>query len=121
VAQVIDLASNLMHRTMMMMPYAMGLRRAEMCHLKVTDIDSDRMVIHVRQGKLLNARVSTNHPSRLCEPAHNVELRSNSDTSPHDAPPKIQNKPVLILATEFRGSRNVAPRTCNSSLASGNY
>ena len=36
---------------MLMMLYATGLRRAEMCHLKVTDIDSTRMVIHVRQGK----------------------------------------------------------------------
>jgi site-specific recombinase XerD len=51
VARLIDSASNLMHRTMMMMLYATGLRRAEMCHLKVTDIDSKRMVIHVRQGK----------------------------------------------------------------------
>jgi site-specific recombinase XerD len=51
VAQLIDSASNLMHRTMMMMLYATGLRRAEMCHLKVADIDSMRMVIHVRQGK----------------------------------------------------------------------
>ena len=51
VARLIDSASNLMHRTMMMMLYATGLRRAEMCHLKVSDIDSERMVIHVRQGK----------------------------------------------------------------------
>jgi site-specific recombinase XerD len=51
VAQLIDSAGNLMHRTMMMMLYATGLRRAEMCHLKVSDIDSKRMVIHVRQGK----------------------------------------------------------------------
>ena len=51
VARLIECASNLMHRTMMMMLYATGLRRAEMCHLKVSDIDSKRMVIHVRQGK----------------------------------------------------------------------
>ena len=51
VARLIDSAGNLMHRTMMMMLYATGLRRAEMCHLKVADIDSDRMVIHVHQGK----------------------------------------------------------------------
>ncbi len=51
VARLIDSASNLMHRTMLMMLYATGLRRAEMCHLKVSDIDSNRMVIHVRQGK----------------------------------------------------------------------
>ena len=43
--------SNLMHRTMLMMLYSTGMRRAELCHLKVCDIDSERMVIHVRQGK----------------------------------------------------------------------
>ena len=42
---------NLMHRTMLMLLYATGLRRAELCRLKVCDIDSERMVIHVRQGK----------------------------------------------------------------------
>jgi integrase len=31
--------------------YSTGLRRAELCSLKVGDIDSQRMVIHVRQGK----------------------------------------------------------------------
>jgi integrase/recombinase XerD len=51
VARLIDLSSNLMHRTMLMMLYATGLRRAEMCHLKVSDIDSPRMIIHVREGK----------------------------------------------------------------------
>ena len=51
VARLIDSAQNLMHRTMLMTLYATGLRRAELCHLKVTDIDSERMVIHVHQGK----------------------------------------------------------------------
>jgi integrase len=36
---------------MLMMLYATGLRRAEMCQLRVSDVDSKRMVIHVRQGK----------------------------------------------------------------------
>ena len=31
--------------------YGTGLRREELCRLKVTDVDSRRMVIHVRQGK----------------------------------------------------------------------
>jgi len=51
VTRLIASARNLMHRTMLMMLYATGLRRAELCHLKVSDIDSQRMVIHVRQGK----------------------------------------------------------------------
>jgi site-specific recombinase XerD len=31
--------------------YSTGLRRAELCALKVADIDSERMLIHVRYGK----------------------------------------------------------------------
>jgi site-specific recombinase XerD len=31
--------------------YATGLRRAELAHLKVSDIDSERMVVHVKGGK----------------------------------------------------------------------
>jgi integrase len=31
--------------------YATGIRRAELTGLKVTDVDSKRMVIHIRGGK----------------------------------------------------------------------
>jgi integrase/recombinase XerD len=31
--------------------YATGLRRAELCRLRVTDVDSERMMIHVHKGK----------------------------------------------------------------------
>ena len=51
IERLIDGAKNLMHRAMMMTLYATGLRRAELCQLKVADIDSERMIIHVRQGK----------------------------------------------------------------------
>ena len=40
-----------MHRTMLMLLYATGLRRAELFHLKVGDIDGERLGIHVHQGK----------------------------------------------------------------------
>src|ERR1700719_1995927 len=49
--RLIDSASNLFHRAMLMTLYSTGMRRAELCHLKVEDIDSDRMLIHIRQGK----------------------------------------------------------------------
>jgi integrase/recombinase XerD len=51
VTRLIDAASNLMHRTILMTLYSTGLRRAELCALNVADIDSERMVIHVRHGK----------------------------------------------------------------------
>jgi site-specific recombinase XerD len=40
-----------MHRTLLMTLYATGLRRAELARLKVTDVDSRRMVVHVQGGK----------------------------------------------------------------------
>jgi site-specific recombinase XerD len=51
VTRMIEAAPNLMHRTMLMVLYATGIRRAEASLLKVSDVDSERMVIHVRQGK----------------------------------------------------------------------
>jgi integrase/recombinase XerD len=40
VAQLIDSADNLMHRAMLMTLYATGVRRDELCHLRVADIVS---------------------------------------------------------------------------------
>jgi integrase/recombinase XerD len=51
VGRLIDSASNLSHRTMLMTLYSTGVRRAELCRLKVSDIDSERMVIHIHRGK----------------------------------------------------------------------
>jgi integrase/recombinase XerD len=39
------------HRVVFTVMYATGLRTSEACRLKVKDVDSDRMVIHVREGK----------------------------------------------------------------------
>jgi len=51
VARLIDSAQSLMHRAMLMTLYGTGVRRAELCQLKVADVDSKRMVIRVRDGK----------------------------------------------------------------------
>jgi len=50
-ARLIESASNLFHRAMLMTLYATGMRRAELCQLKVEDLDGERMIIHIRQGK----------------------------------------------------------------------
>ena len=51
VAQLIDAARTPYHRTLLMTLYATGTRRAELTHLKASDIDSQRMVIHIQRGK----------------------------------------------------------------------
>jgi integrase/recombinase XerD len=51
VAAVFEATPNFKHRTILMTIYAGGLRVAEVTHLLVSDIDSQRQVISVRQGK----------------------------------------------------------------------
>jgi len=48
---LLDATVNLKHRALLATMYATGLRCAEVQQLKVTDIDSQRMVVHVREGK----------------------------------------------------------------------
>jgi integrase/recombinase XerD len=51
VAQLIDAAASPHQRILLMTLYATGVRNAELTRLKVSDIDSQRMVIHVQGGK----------------------------------------------------------------------
>jgi len=51
VARLIDGTSNLRHRTILMTLYSTGMRRSELCHLRPEDIDKERMVVRIRQGK----------------------------------------------------------------------
>jgi integrase/recombinase XerD len=51
VARLIDAADTPFHRTLLITLYATGLRCAELTRLKVSDVDSKRMVIRVQGGK----------------------------------------------------------------------
>ncbi len=51
VARLIDAAGTLYRRALLMTLYGTGMRRAELTRLKVSDIDSQRMMIRVDQGK----------------------------------------------------------------------
>ena len=51
VAQLIDAAGNLQARAILMLLYSTGVRRSELVRLRVEDIDSKRMIVHIRQGK----------------------------------------------------------------------
>jgi integrase/recombinase XerD len=51
VAQVLGAAKPGRERVLLMTAYACGLRISELLNLQVTDIDSVRMVVNVRQGK----------------------------------------------------------------------
>jgi integrase/recombinase XerD len=51
VARLIEASRSLFQRTLLMVLYGTGMRRAEIAQLKIGDIDSQRMVIHVVNGK----------------------------------------------------------------------
>ena len=51
VASILERTTNLKHWTLIATLYATGLRVSEVRLLKVSDIDSQRMLIHVQQGK----------------------------------------------------------------------
>ncbi len=51
VAQLIHAARTPCERILLMTLYATGVRRSELTHLKISDIDSQRMVVHIRGGK----------------------------------------------------------------------
>ena len=51
VRRVLEAATHLKYKTALSIAYGAGLRASEVTHLKVNDIDSQRMLIHVEQGK----------------------------------------------------------------------
>ena len=51
VGRLIDAAGNLQQRALLMVLYGTGMRRAEVARLKVSDVDSRRMIIRVECGK----------------------------------------------------------------------
>jgi site-specific recombinase XerD len=48
---IFSATENLKHRALLMTIYSAGLRVSEVVHLKVSDLDSQRMVMRVQQGK----------------------------------------------------------------------
>ena len=51
VSRLLASTTNIKHKAALSLTYATGLRSSEVVSLKLTDIDSDRMVIRVEEGK----------------------------------------------------------------------
>jgi site-specific recombinase XerD len=49
--RLIDATTNLKHKTLLALIYSAGLRISEAINMKITDIDSQRMLIHVKNAK----------------------------------------------------------------------
>ena len=62
---LVESPRNLKHRAMLYLMYSTGIRRNELLSLKVSDIDSTRMVVNIRQGKGKKDRQVILHPKVL--------------------------------------------------------
>jgi site-specific recombinase XerD len=51
VSKLFEVVTNLKHRAILMTAYAGGLRVSEVTHLRVSDVDGQRMMLRVEQGK----------------------------------------------------------------------
>jgi site-specific recombinase XerD len=51
VTRLLDAAGSLRNKAALSVAYGSGLRASEVCHLKITDIDSERMILRVEDGK----------------------------------------------------------------------
>lgn len=65
VERMISSLVNLKHRTIIVLMYSAGLRRSELINLKPKDIDSERMRVHIRQGKGKKDRYTLLSPACL--------------------------------------------------------
>ena len=65
VGRILEAATDLRHKTLLMTTYAAGLRVSELCRLRVKDIDSDRNGIRVEQGKGAKDRYTLLSPHLL--------------------------------------------------------
>lgn len=87
--------TNLKHLAILLTGYSAGLRVSEIAHLAVRDIDSDRMVIHVRLGKGRKDRIVPLSPTLL--PVLRDHWRAH--------------RPPDFLFTGCRESRPISPVT----------
>jgi site-specific recombinase XerD len=65
VARLLASLSNPKHRAALAVAYGAGLRASEVVHLKIADIDSERMIVRVEQGKGQRDRYAMLSPSLL--------------------------------------------------------
>src|SRR3978361_1660368 len=107
VARLLAATTCLKHRAALAVAYGAGLRVAEVAALKVTDIDSQRMLIRVEQGKggrSRNALLS----AALLSPAH----------PPHKPIGTRQLPRVVVEAARDAGiAKRVGPHTLRHSFA----
>lgn len=129
VERLIQGATSPLHRIWLILLYATGMRREELVRLKVSDIDSGRMLIHIRQGKGRKDRDVMLSP-RLLEEMRDywrwVQPKPQTYLFPSKAPGQKSDRPmqaksvfdaVQQAAKQAGLDKHVHPHTLRHSFA----
>ncbi len=97
IKNLLDVADNLKHKTILMTAYSCGLRISEITHLQPADIDSKRMHIFVKKGKGKKDRYVV-----LCESLLNQLRLYYKNYKPGNwlFPGEDKNKPISRVAIQ---------------------
>jgi len=123
VLRLLDAAPPGRDRVLLQVVYACGLRLGELLHLRITDIDSARMVVHVRQGKGGKDRLVPLSARLLAElRAYWQQYRPTTWLFPGATPGRPLNhssvqRPFQQLVRAAGLSKRVTPHTLRHSYA----
>jgi len=125
VDELLSCTPNLKHRTFLSTLYACGMRFSEAAHLRIADIDSARMQIHITHGKGAKARMVPLSP-RLLETLRTYwkEYRPSDLLFPGNSASKTYAdttiRKVMKHAAEKAGiKKRVYPHVLRHSYATG--
>ncbi|MEA3287603.1 MAG: site-specific integrase [Candidatus Marinimicrobia bacterium] len=110
--RLISVTKNLKHKAILCVTYSAGLRKFELLNLRIGDIDSDRMQIHIRSGKGKKARYSL-----LGERTLDILREYYHKYKPHDYlfPGQIHSKPLsertveVVFKQAMKGAKITKP------------
>jgi integrase/recombinase XerD len=126
VGRLINASGTLYRRTLLMTLYATGMRRAEVCRLKIGDIDSQRMIIRVERGKGGKSRDLPLTPALLetlreywcwCKPEVYLFPSRNWRTADHPITDKMVWIACREAARHAQLTKHVTPHTLRHSWA----
>jgi integrase/recombinase XerD len=118
IQRIFDATATLKQRVMLMVTYSAGLRAGETARLKITDIDSTRMLIRVEQGKgnkdrhTLLSQVALETLREYWKQYRPKEWLFPRDTNP------LEHVPVATIQTAFKRAKRQAnvrkPASCHT-------
>ena len=129
VARLLAASGNLKHRTALSVAYGAGLRVSEVCALKVSDVDSQRMALRIEQGKGSKDRYAMLSPVLLEQLRHwwrvahaQGKMREGGWLSPGQDPidplsTRQLNRAVHAAADEAHLDKRISMHTLRHSFA----